>query len=372
MNYNLQVLLVFFAVAQTCNDDLDCSLNGVCTSSTCNCDSQWTGNNCQLLNLKLARPGKMNGYQEVNTTSWGGSVIQIGNEYHMYVSRMSDGCGLNCWEGNSEIAHAISTDPLGPFTFKEIVLPYFAHGPTIHQISDGTFLLLHLGCSTPDHPAPDHPPCECPWHNGTSPGSQNYPMRPLACGSDYISLNTATSISGPWTTIGQKNPKVSWASGTTNPGLFVYSNGSYLMAYRGNLKTDKFRSPNERLGLASASSWKSEFVDSRTAPIFPHQGEDPYIYQDKRGNFHIIFHDMDGSDRGGHGYSRDGVTWYSGDVPCYTGEIQFSDGTTKKFRRRQRPQLIVQEGVPKYLYTGVTPGGDSGDYSWTFAQEIVQ
>jgi len=99
-------------------------------------------------------------------------------------------------------------------------------------------------------------------------------------------------------------------------------------------------------------------------------GEDPYIYKDKRNNFHIVYHDMEGSDRGGHAFSQDGKKWYNGNVPCYTGEIKFEDGSVQKFKKRQRPQLIVENGVPLYLYTGVMPGGDTGDYSYTFAQEI--
>jgi len=193
----------------------------------------------------------------------------------------------------------------------------------------------------------------------------------LACGSDYIGLNTATSAAGPWTTIGQKNPKANWASGTTNPGFF-FGNGSFYMAFRGNLPSDEDSAANERLGVAYSSSWDSEYVDPRSAPIFSHGGEDPYIYEDKRGNFHIMYHDMDGSDKGAHAYSRDGKTWYNGATPCYTGEVEFDDGSTKKFQKRQRPQLIVIGGVPRYLYTGVMPGGHTGDYTYTLAQEINQ
>jgi len=368
----MQILCLFLSLLictqAACTDDLGCSLNGVCSNGNCICDPQWTGGYCQLLNLKPA-PSKSNGFRERNTSSWGGSVVQVGTDYHMFVSRMSGGCGLDCWQGNSEIAHAVSPDPLGPFTFQEVILPFFAHGPTIHQLSDGTFLLLHLGCSSPGHPVPDHPPCTCPWNNGTSPATERNILKsaPMACGSDYISLNSAMSVTGPWTTTEQKNPKASWATGTTNPGLFISANNSIIMAYRGNIPVD---SANERLGVAYASSWKADFVDPRSVPIFAHGGEDPYIYQDKRGNFHIIYHDMDGADKGAHGYSSDGHTWLNGDVPCYTGQVEFDDGSSIKFKKRQRPQLIVQGGVPRYLYTGVMPGGDTGDYTYTLAQEI--
>jgi hypothetical protein len=289
----------------------------------------------------------------------------------MYVSRMSGFCGLNCWQGNSEIAHAVSDTPLGPFTLSEIILPYFAHGPTIHQLADGTMVLFHLGCSTPGHSVPDHPPCTCPDRNGTSATEILPSPNPLAaCSSDYISLDSAPSPNGPWTSLGRRNPTAPWATGTTNPGLLIDANGTALMAYRGNTPTD---SNNEFLGIATASSWKSDFVSIDTkAPIVSHIGEDPYIYQDKRGNYHIIYHDMEGSDRGGHAYSRNLIEWYNGPVPCYTGEVSYDDGSKRKFQKRQRPQLLVEGGVPLYLYTGVMPGGATGDYSFTLAQAINQ
>jgi len=291
----------------------------------------------------------------------------------MYFSRMSGFCGLNCWQGNSEIAHATADTPLGPFTLADVILPYFAHGPTIHQLDDGTMILFRLGCSTPGNPVPDHPPCNCPWQNGTSPGALPPPNPHASCGSDYISLDSAPNPNGPWTSLGRKNPTAPWATGTTNPGLLVYPNGTALMAYRGNAAAIASFANNEFLGVATASTWKSDYfsIDNK-APIVSHIGEDPYIYQDKRGNYHIVYHDMQGADRGGHAYSRDLVTWYNGPVPCYTGEVHYDDGSSRKFQKRQRPQLLLESGVPLYLYTGVMPGGATGDYTFTLAQEINQ
>jgi len=362
-----------FSVNSGCSTDYDCQLNGVCTGGTCHCDPQWNGPNCELLNLVPVPSSFKTGYQEHNTSSWGGSVVKIGDVYHMYVSRMSGFCGLNCWEGNSEIAHAVSNTPLGPFTFSEIVLPQFAHGPTIHQLDDGTLVLFHLGCSTPGNPVPDHPPCTCPYRNGTSGGGFISTPNPRAtCSSDYISLNTAPGPNGPWTMIGRRNPTAGWASGTTNPGLLIYANGTALMAYRGNAIAGP-DSSNEFLGLAEATTWKDNFASlDSSAPIVSHIGEDPYIYQDKRGNYHIVYHDMEGADRGGHAFSSNLKDWYNGPVPCYTGEVHYDDGSSRKFQKRQRPQLIFEGGVPQYLYTGVIPGGDTGDYSFTLAQQINQ
>lgn len=37
------------AELSVCKTDLDCSLNGVCTGSSCVCDSPWAGAGCGVL-----------------------------------------------------------------------------------------------------------------------------------------------------------------------------------------------------------------------------------------------------------------------------------------------------------------------------------
>ena len=39
------------ALANSCSSDLQCSLNGRCGSSACNCFAGWKGSECELLDL---------------------------------------------------------------------------------------------------------------------------------------------------------------------------------------------------------------------------------------------------------------------------------------------------------------------------------
>ena len=64
----------------------------------------------------------------------------------MYVSRIAGHCGLDAWKQNSEIVHAVSNDPEGPYTYESTLLPYFAHGPSVRVLPNGSFMLMHLGC----------------------------------------------------------------------------------------------------------------------------------------------------------------------------------------------------------------------------------
>jgi hypothetical protein len=59
--------------------------------------------------------------------------------------------------------------------------------------------------------------------------------------------------------------------------------------------------------------------------------EDMFMWVDKRGNFHTVFHLMYGCGTcGSHAYSPDGIHWtYTG--VAYTAKTKFTDGTEVDF-----------------------------------------
>ena len=96
---------------------------------------------------------------------------------------------------------------------------------------------------------------------------------------------------------------------------------------------------------------------------------------------------------GGHAFSRDGVTWtYTGVAwgPSTTTKqgdvVNFTDGTSFRFTRRERPHLIFRPAVNGAMYgtishltsavqygAGENPGeiGDNGDASYTLVQPVA-
>eukprot|EP01084_Bolivina_argentea_P022018 40897_1 len=141
MNLLLFVCLCLFRlVSSKCHSDIDCSYNGICNTTTneCICDAEWYGEYCGQLNILPTILN--NGYNEINTSSWGGSIIHSkqDNQWHMFVTRIKNHCGIKSFKNNSEIAHAISlnNNPLGPYIFKEIILPHFAHNPSIYYFNN--------------------------------------------------------------------------------------------------------------------------------------------------------------------------------------------------------------------------------------------
>merc|ERR1719253_1962037 len=87
----------------------------------------------------------------------------------MFAADMKGHCGLNSWQGNSQISAAVSAlGPEGPFSIKEnssLVLPPFSHNPTVHMAPDGTYIIFHIGSGSPSSRHPYMKSCI----NGTTP-----------------------------------------------------------------------------------------------------------------------------------------------------------------------------------------------------------
>ena len=106
--------------------------------------------------------------------------------------------------------------------------------------------------------------------------------------------------------------------------------------------------------------------------------QDPFVWQDKRGNFHALFHKFtdEHPDCGGHAYSRDGRQWVLHNTAAYTTTITTAAGEAHHFARRERPHLLFAEDgtTPQMLFTSLTNWSvghhPPNDKAFTFGQAI--
>lgn len=80
---------------------------------------------------------------------------------------------------------------------------------------------------------------------------------------------------------------------------------------------------------------------------------------------------------GGHAASLDGRTWHYSGGATYTTTVEFEDGKNVTFKRRERPEMLIDElGNPTHLITGVVDAtnvpGTMNDRSWTLVQPVRQ
>jgi hypothetical protein len=87
--------------------------------------------------------------------------------YHLFAAQMTGGCGLEHWGSNSAVVRATGSAAAGPFTFAEVVVPPFAHNPTIRELPNSSGYVLFFignGQGTPVR-------CNTSRHGGGSRGS---------------------------------------------------------------------------------------------------------------------------------------------------------------------------------------------------------
>jgi hypothetical protein len=112
--------------------------------------------------------------------------------------------------------------------------------------------------------------------------------------------------------------------------------------------------------------------------VEPHnsdRSEDPFLWQDKRGNWHFLVHymiDIDlglkGPRVGAHAYARhwQGPWTFNNKTLAYNTTVEFTDGTSTVYYRRERPKLYFSddgEMTPIYLLNGVQEFNKSGSYT---------
>ena len=383
------------ATAAACTTAYNCSYNGACSpTGTCACDAGWKGAYCEQLDvLPIARNGS--GVDTLHTSnktsSWGGAALRdpATGMYHMWYSEMQRHCGIHRWLTNSVVRHATAPRATGPWTPREVVFPIFAHEPSVARAPNGAWVLYvtHF-----DGPAVDKPDgtCNCTTGDSKSGGCFGEP----SCGKNeslysYMSISEA-GPSGPW------SPLVSLAAVQQQAGIgptvdmnlapVILADGSVVAWNRWDIwKAGDWR---------NASSWTSKCAGCgyALAPTLNFgAGEDPFVWRDKGGHWHVLTHNGDRGmwngthgDCGRHFFSTtgDAGTWDA--APLDRGGCAYIrnatiGGTRYTFYRRERPHLIFGDGGPEAgapplaLTTAVVDSPGYGrDASYTLLQPIRQ
>lgn len=316
------------------------------------------------LNAQLSPVPPESKFHDEDDYVWGGSVV-AGPEgkYHMFYSRWPRSTGFKGWLTHSEIAHAVSDEPGGPYRHVDVALPargaakwdgLCTHNPTI-DFFDGQYHLYYTG-NTGD---------------GKNTKDYNWTHR----NNQRIGVAVADHPRGPWTRSDQPlidaspDEDAHDALMTTNPSVCRRPDGTYLMVYKcaGKKKNPPAYGPVTHM-VAVSDSPTGPF-QKLPDPVFTAQGdsfpaEDPYIWvQD--GRFFAIVKDMRGSFTGKrHSMavfeSNDGVKWQLATNPLLTtAQVNWHNGGIETVERLERPQLLLKDGVPAILFCAVKKGNDT-------------
>lgn len=332
--------------SNACASDLDCSLNGECKAGKCACDKPWSGDACETMNFKPVTFPQGYGMSP-NLTTWGGNAIYDDKtqEYHIYVSAMTNGCPLSTWGKNSRIEHGVSKTITGPYEFKDVAINTWSHNAAPVALKDGTYAIFHIGDGSGS--ASGGRNCT---HEGVDRGYTEYDrQRELEEIGGGSTIHVANSLNGPWQPL-QPNT----LGGCNNPAPWVHPNGTIFIVCGGSFKrADNIKGP-----------WT-------TVATFSHSGgpegnyEDPFLYTTARG-FHAIYHVYNTHEHPPHGhecfdstvsahvFSSDGFTWHTSPTQPYGTQVQLTTGTTVTVATRERPKIWFNNaGHMTHLFNGV-------------------
>eukprot|EP00040_Diaphanoeca_grandis_P031060 m.185024 g.185024 ORF g.185024 m.185024 type:complete len:459 (-) comp32214_c9_seq1:62-1438(-) len=326
----------------SCSNDMDCSLNGVCTDGVCKCDTPWFGESCGGLEFMATPPGGAYGFgKPFEVTSWGGNSIEYDGMWHLFVTEMGGKtCGLQAWGSQSTVTHAISPNVTGPYTKVRTAIPHEAHNPQVIVIN-GSWYIFHIGSANSKAPTKD-----C--HNNVSQFT-----RPSSSRKQSGTIHKAASPNGDFVPI----DAVGYPS-CNNPSPFQHANGTLFVA----CKWGFFSAPKPEGPWTRAATLQPPNVANRT-------WEDPFLFINERG-FHILSHTWSAlpypsNAISGHAFSLDGVTWvWSAEEP-YNNVVSKTDGTVHQYATLERPKFVFADPSnphrPTHLFNGVSPYWNSSN-----------
>lgn len=338
------------------------------------------GQNSIISNLKEAPV--IGGFEMEGYWVWGSSVIKGENDkYHMYASRWPKMLPFHPgWMIASEIVHATSNTPEGPYIFEDVALgPRGAqfwdgrscHNPKIVKYKD-TYILYYMGST--------HPFEEVTKENV---GEFNLSSKWCIAGRWGKRIGVATSKSpyGPWKRLDNPildvKPNTFYSFLTSNPSPLIKEDGSVVLLFKGrDYKEDGITNADMGIGIATAPSYDGKYSVMGDEPLFSTDRfgeiEDPHLWSDDKG-FHMLAKDQRGKITGEAGdgllaHSKDGINWVVDKNPkAYTKIVKWDNGKTIKQGQLERPFVFVENGKPTHIFLATMngPGGfGNGTKTW--------
>ena len=316
---------------------------------------------------------------------WGSSIVKgEDGKYHMFVSRFPKSLPFHPgWMIASEIVHATSDTPEGPYKFSDIALPargaqYWdgrsTHNPRILKYQN-KYYLIYMGSTHPfANPTYEQLTLDSPWCI-------------IGRSNKRIGLAVADSPYGPWKRFDEPilktKPNTFYSFLTSNPSPIIQEDGSVMMIFKGRTYIGDNKFSDMALGMAYAPSIEGPYkVLNDDQPIFQVNGqgeaEDPFLWKDNKG-YHAIFKDhvskFTGEQGGGvMAHSKDGIRWtVDKDPKAYSRTVEWEDGKVEMQGQLERPFLLFENGKATYAFFATMngPGGfENATKSWNMVIPI--
>lgn len=308
------------------------------------------------LKIELGQIAKESVFVNDTMSIWGGSVVK-GEDglYHMFYARWPKHLGW-VWVSHSEIAHAVSDSPFGPFKFKDIALPdrggehwdgLCTHNPTIHKFN-GKYYLYYMG-NTGDKAVMGVP--------------GKHKLNWLHRNNQRIGVAVADNPEGPWQRFDEPvldithNDSLAFdALMTSNPSICQMTDGKILMVFKAVGKQYPLPGGGPVVhGVAIADNPTGPFKKYPN-PVFTVEGErfpaeDPYIWY-QEGKYRAIVKSIKQEEGKRVFYlvqyeSENGIDWLEAkNFHISDRTVTWANGKQQKLTHLERPQVLLENGEP--------------------------
>lgn len=293
--------------------------------------------------------------------NWGSSIIkERDGKYHLFYSRWKKEYGFHGWLTHSEIAHATSKSPAGPWKYKETVLlgagqgnwdAITAHNPKIKYF-EGKYYLYYIATNMGGKDYTEEELVE------TAKTGYNHPNWKILRPNQRTGVAVSNSLNGPWSRMDKPlvEPSGPITTLTVNPAIDKGKDGKYYLIVKGDKPNEKRFIRNQAVGVSEHPDGPFEIKEK---PVIDYMDtEDMSIwYDENRDRFYGVFH--------AHNYiglvtSENGTDWEkANEFVLKNKEILLEDGTVIGPDRMERPFVYHEGGEPKVLSVAVKKGEES-------------
>ena len=293
--------------------------------------------------------------------NWGSSIIKgQDGKYHLFYSRWKKEYTFSGWLTFSEIAHAISDKPAGPWEYLETALTgrgkghwdaITAHNPKIKYF-EGKYYLYYISTHMGEQ---DYTEQDLIATHGKSLQDTN---RRRLRENQRTGVAVANSIHGPWERMDQPllEPTGPITTLTVNPAIDRGKDGKYYLVVKGDKPNETRFIRNQAIAISDNPMGLFELQNK--AVIDDLDTEDMSIWYDRdRQRFYGVFH--------AHQYiglitSEDGLNWEKAtEYLLKNKKITHENGTVIMPDRMERPFIFVENGLPQVLSLAVKKGDES-------------
>ncbi len=293
--------------------------------------------------------------------NWGTSILKGDDgKYHMFYSRWKKDYGFYGWLTHSEIAHAVSDNPSGPWAYVETALQgprenrwdaITAHNPKIKYFN-GKYYLYYVGTNLGDKTFTEEELIETA-HTGYS-----HPNWKILRPNQRVGVAVSNSVNGPWKRFDKPliEPSGPITTLTVNPAITKGKDDNYYLIVKGDKPNEKRFIRNQAMAISKSPTGPFEIQEK---PVIDYiDTEDMSMWYDEiRDRFYGVFH--------AEGFigmvtSADGIHWEKAiNYELMPKKVKRADGSLLIPGRLERPFIYQENGSPKVLGLAVKQGDES-------------